>query len=331
MQEGKHGLKSTARTFEASKILAQQRREELRIEALVQGHEDALLEIVGNDQGEEGDEREEEVEEQTDQTFYWDSSANETDTESEPDVESELNNETESLPTNEQSRSASGTFGELPLRWNQDAGKNLRGAYGSGSRSTHKRERRKAKALECEAKKSCNIVAVFGRQRELNLSLSPTVQDNSMPTTLPMQSAPLSMVPRGGPALQPVSKKEELRAALEDLKHLLRHVSDQEKKYGERLNINGNFYLRHTMVRQFLELQLAEHTEGTRRDRALSVAQGAGKGYAFGRRIVQWEISWVQDRVIPRRGQGGGRGSWMNDDDIAQSVRYFARQEGDSK
>ena len=229
-----------------ARSLAQQRREELRIEALVQGHEDALLEIVGNDQGEEGDEREEEVEEQTDQTFYWDSSATETDTESEPDVESELNNETESLPTNEQSRSASGTFGQLPLRWNQDAGKNLRGAYGSGSRSTHKRERRKAKALECEAKKSCNIVAVFGRQRELNLSLSPTVQENSMPTTLPMQSAPLSMVPRGGPALQPVSKKEELRAALEDLKHLLRRVSDQEKKYGEQLNINGNFYLRHT-------------------------------------------------------------------------------------
>ncbi|KAN0082173.1 hypothetical protein V8E54_003471 [Elaphomyces granulatus] len=46
------------------------------------------------------------------------------------------------------------------------------------------------------------------------------------------------MVPRGGPALQPVSKKEELRAALEDLKHLLRRVSDQEKKYGEQLNIN---------------------------------------------------------------------------------------------
>ncbi|KAN0079480.1 hypothetical protein V8E54_004694 [Elaphomyces granulatus] len=125
-----------------ARSLAQQRREELRIEALVQGHEDALLEIVGNDQGEEGDEREEEVEEQTDQTFYWDSSATETDTESEPDVESELNNEIESLPTNEQSRSASGTFGQLPLRWNQDAGKNLRGAYGSGSRSTHKRERR---------------------------------------------------------------------------------------------------------------------------------------------------------------------------------------------
>jgi len=62
-------------------------------------------------------------------------------------------------------------------------------------------------------------------KEELNLSLSPTVQENSMPTTLPMQSAPLSMVPRGGPALQPVSKKEELRAALEDLKHLLRHTS----------------------------------------------------------------------------------------------------------
>jgi hypothetical protein len=64
-------------------------------------------------------EREEEVEEQTDQAFYCDSSANETDTESEPnvmDMESELNNETENPPTNEQSKSSSGTLGQLPLR-----------------------------------------------------------------------------------------------------------------------------------------------------------------------------------------------------------------------
>ena len=145
--------------------------------------------------------------------------------------------------------------------------------------------------------------------------------------TLPIQSTPGPVVPRGGST---PPKKEELRAALEDLKNLLRRVSDQEKKYGERLNINGNFYLRHAMVRQFLELQLAEHTVGTRRDRAFSVAQGAGKGFAVGRRIVQWEKSWVDNRVIPRRASGGGRSSWMNDDDIAQSVRYFARQEGDS-
>ena len=37
-----------------ARSLAQQRKEELRIEALVQGHEDALLEIIGHDQGEEG-------------------------------------------------------------------------------------------------------------------------------------------------------------------------------------------------------------------------------------------------------------------------------------
>ena len=228
------------------------------------------------------------------------------------------------MPIDAQPISASNTLGQL--RWKQDAGKSLRGAYGSGSRSTHKRERKKAEALECEAKKSCNIVALFQRQRELNLH-SPTVQDNPMPT-LPIQSTPGPVVPRGGST---PPKKEELRAALEDLKNLLRRVSDQEKKYGERLNINGNFYLRHAMVRQFLELQLAEHTVGTRRDRAFSVAQGAGKGFAVGRRIVQWEKSWVDNRVIPRRASGGGRSSWMNDDDIAQSVRYFARQEGDSK
>ena len=324
-----------------ARLVAKQRKEEIRIEALIQSRV-ALLESVGNGQGEEGGqgeeegqggeegereeevEREEEGEEQRDEIFYWDTSANETDTESESeDIESELDNEIEYLRIDAQPRSASNTLGQL--RWKQDAGKSLRGAYGSGSRSTHKRERKKAEALECEAKKSCNIVALFQRQRELNLH-SPTVQDNPMPT-LPIQSTPGPVVPRGGST----PKKEELRAALEDLKNLLRRVSDQEKKYGERLNINGNFYLRHAMVRQFLELQLAEHTVGTRRDRAFSVAQGAGKGFAVGRRIVQWEKSWVDNRVIPRRASGGGRSSWMNDDDIAQSVRYFARQEGDSK
>ena len=319
-----------------ARLLAQQRKEELRIEALVQLH-DPLLESIRNDQGEEGGgdgerknevEREEEGEEQTDQIFYWDTSASETDTESESDamdimMDFEPDSETENQLINE-SRSALGQ-----LQWNRDAGKGLRGAYGSGSRSTHKRERKKAEALECEAKKSCNIVALFNRQRELNL-YSPTVQENSVPT-MPMQltPGPLSMVPRGGST--PVSKKEKLQASLEDLKNLLRRVTDQEKKYGERLNINGNFYLRHTMVRQFLELQLAEHTEGTRRDRAFSVAQSAGKGYTVGRRIFQWEKSWVQSRVIPRRASGSGGSSWMNDDDIAQSVRYFVRQEGDSK
>jgi len=226
-------------------------------------------------------EREEEVEEQTDQTFYWDSSATETDTESEPDVESELNNEIESLPTNEQSRSASGTFGQLPLRWNQDAGKNLRGAYGSGSRSTHKRERR----IESVS------VHSLGEFHAHNFAhaISP-----------PLHGA--SWWPCTSTCLQKRRTTSGFRRS---------ETSPSPHK--------------------FLELQLAEHTKRTRRDRALSVAQGAGKGYAFGRRIVQWEISWVQDRVIPRRGQGGGRGSWMNDDDIAQSVRYFARQEGDSK
>ena len=158
-------------------MLAQQRKEELRIEALVQLR-DPLLENIRNDQGEEGGrgdgerktevEREEESEEQTDQIFYWDTSASETDTESESDAmdmmtDFEPDSETENQPV-KQSRSALGQ-----LQWNRDAGKGLRGAYGSGSRSTHKRERKKVEALESEAKKSCNIVALFNRQRELNL------------------------------------------------------------------------------------------------------------------------------------------------------------------
>lgn len=59
------------------------------------------------------------------------------------------------------------------------------------------------------------------------------------------------------------------------------------------------------------------HTEGTRGDRAFSDVQGAGKGYA-GRRIIQWERSWVQSEIAQ---------SWQiiivaNEEDIAVSRRH---------
>ena len=124
---------------------------------MVQLH-DPLLERLRNDQGEEGGgdgerknevEREEEGEEQTDQIFYWDTSASETDTESESDamdimMDFEPDSETENQLINE-SRSALGQ-----LQWNRDAGKGL---YGSGSRSTHKRERKKVAALHLSQRK----------------------------------------------------------------------------------------------------------------------------------------------------------------------------------
>jgi hypothetical protein len=109
-------------------LLAQQRKEELRIEALVQLH-DPLLENIRNDQGEEGGrgdgerktevEREEESEEQTDQIFYWDTSASETDTESESDAmdmmtDFEPDSETENQPVNESSSNGIGMQGGEP-------------------------------------------------------------------------------------------------------------------------------------------------------------------------------------------------------------------------
>lgn len=126
-------------------------------------------------------------------------------------------------------------------------------------------------------------------------------------------------------------KEERTQVALADLKVLLAKKIDQEKKYGLSFDVHSNFYMRHIMVCQFLEMQLASHVVGSRCQRTLLVAQGFSKGYLLGGRIVQWERSWVQERMIPQRSQGGGRTSWMDNENIIKSVRHFAKKQGDSK
>lgn len=65
---------------------------------------------------------------------------------------------------------------------------------------------------------------------------------------------PLSEVSRGCPpplSLQQALKNQRVKA-LEDLTRLLKLVTEQEKKYKEKLSPHGNFYRRHVMVLQFL-------------------------------------------------------------------------------
>ena len=49
------------------------------------------------------------------------------------------------------------------------------------------------------------------------------------------------------PSQQKIHKNQQVEA-LEDLARLLKLVTEQEKKYGDRLSTDGNFYRRHLMV-----------------------------------------------------------------------------------
>ncbi|KAI0999514.1 hypothetical protein K3495_g8682 [Podosphaera aphanis] len=136
---------------------------------------------------------------------------------------------------------------------------------------------------------------------------------------------PLSSVLSGLLAEKP------LREAPKDLSYLIHSVEAQEAKYGKRLDVHCDFYCRHLIIQQFLQKQLANRSQGTRRQLSLSIAKNYGKRDAFARSIVKAEKSWVGSRVIPVRNPGSGKASWMNDEDLKESIRYFASLEKDCR
>ena len=85
------------------------------------------------------------------------------------------------------------------------------------------------------------------------------------------------------------------------------------------------------MVQQFLQTQLKSQPSQTRRALSLTIARGFGRGHTTGRNIVRWERSWVNKRIIPERKGRDDYFSWMDDEELRESMRAFARRQGDSK
>lgn len=85
------------------------------------------------------------------------------------------------------------------------------------------------------------------------------------------------------------------------------------------------------MVQQFLQIQLRTRPSQTRRDLALSIARSFGRNHATARNIVQWEKSWIAYREIPRRKDREDYATWMDNEELKESIIDFARREGDSK
>ena len=108
-------------------------------------------------------------------------------------------------------------------------------------------------------------------------------------------------------------------------------MTEQENKYKERLSPYSNFYRQHVMVQQFLQIKLRTQPSQTRRDLALSIARSFGRNHATARNIVQWEKSLIAYREIPRRKNREDYATWMDNEELKESIRDFARKKRDSK
>lgn len=178
-----------------------------------------------------------------------------------------------------------------------------------------------------EVSKTYKLGDLWQRHTERITSTANTPDDlaspgKSGPISRDESTTSLSDIPRGSePPLSEEEIKKDLRVdGLKDLSRLLKVVSEQEKKYGYRLSPHSNFFCRHLMVQQFLQLQLKIQSSPTRRTLSIQVAQAFGRGESTGRSIVRWEISWIEKREIPDRSERSDSDSWMYDVDVGDAI-----------
>lgn len=223
------------------------------------------------------------------------------------------------------------------LKFDKVGEKKLRGAWGKGSKATEERKAKSARESQQEASQTYSISGLFARSHEKAVRLEQEKLDNMTRATelsggeerytlnLPVPAAcapPLTFKQR---------QIEKQIQALADLEKLLNSVTEQDKKYGCRFSPHTNFFQRHLMVKQFLNIQKRKLSGQTRRGLVISLAASFGQGHTTGRNIVQWEKAWVTSREIPARKEAGMYESWLTDENVVMAIREFARKQGDSK
>ena len=99
---------------------------------------------------------------------------------------------------------------------------------------------------------------------------------------------PLSQIPRCciSPHPDQLSLREERILALKEITRLLELLTEQEKKYEDRLSPHSNFYCQHVMVQQFIQIQLKTEPSPTKKKISLNIARSFGRRYGIGRNIV---------------------------------------------
>ena len=189
--------------------------------------------------------------------------------------------------------------------------------------STREREIRRKKELEKSASLTRSIVEMFSAQ-----------QNKGQPSSNPLSSSDLPQSASSKVGKKVETQFELRKQAAYDLDELLRLKTQQRDKYGYELSPKSNYYCRHLMVKSFLWMQLNKEKDNlqlNRRKLAQIVAQSFNKRSYTGRKIVQWERSWVKSRVIPNTKAGNLKGdlSWMEDEDLVLSIKEWAKKEGE--
>lgn len=108
-------------------------------------------------------------------TWFWNESANETDS----DTEEEGNGNHENDLEGNESRTEEAVSSEVPkveIKWNREGEDKLRGRYGKGSKRTRMRQQKSARELEKEASKTYDIRALWQRSKDLGMSSSANSQ-----------------------------------------------------------------------------------------------------------------------------------------------------------
>jgi hypothetical protein len=218
---------------------------------------------------------------------------------------------------------------DITLRWNNEAGKNIPGMRGTGSRSTEKRVRRHQLELAKAASQSYSIVGLFERQRSLGLSMG--AEDGT-------RAVPLKDIEHGKAKTSVTAsrtKEDAPHEAIQDLKRLLRLKGEQKRTYGKLLIPGKDFHRRHLMVESFLMLQERKHEfqDCSRRELAAIVAKNYGRGAHSGLKIVRWERSWIEHRTIPESKAGKHRHniSWMDDEEVLLALQQFVKSQGEGQ
>ncbi|RPA99707.1 hypothetical protein L873DRAFT_1767021 [Choiromyces venosus 120613-1] len=105
----------------------------------------------------------------------------------------------------------------------------------------------------------------------------------------------------------------------------------KKKINSTKSRLQGQNLSRHQAVLAFLCIQQKKQAGETRRQLAFFVARCFNRGWYFARKIVTWELSWVQERIIDegRRGCFAKVRSWLNDEGVELAVREWISGAGE--
>jgi len=204
------------------------------------------------------------------------------------------------------------------LSWKEGAGKSLKRPYGSGSERTAKRQRKHRRELEKAASSCLDLPSLFRRQEDLGLSSK--------------ECRPAIMTRRQ--AVQQHTK-EKRHLALEDLEKLLHCKTRQVQVYGHCLFLGSDFYRRHLMVRNFINLQKhhGDVSGKTRRELANTVAATFDRRRHTAGKLDKWERQWIDNRRIPESKAGKHKAhlSWLEDEGVLCAIQDFTKSQGEGE